>query len=120
MFLERLFPRQDAISPQSAQALLGEGALIVDVREPHEFAGGTAPGAVNVPLGRIMDRGIDALADVEGVADSSRVVLMLCRSGARSGDACDLLKPALGQRVRNVTGGILAWADAGLQVHVPG
>ncbi len=120
MFLERFFPRQDAISPQLAQALLREGALIVDVREPHEFASGTVPGAVNVPLGRIIDQGVEALAGLEGLADSSNPVLMLCRSGARSGDACDLLKPALGQRLRNVTGGMLAWAGAGLPTVTPG
>ena len=119
MFQERFFPRNDAVSVQSAHALNEQGALIVDVREPHEFVTGTAPGAVNIPLGRIVDQGIDALRMLAPIDDDSVPVLMLCRSGARSGDACDILKPALGQRVHNITGGMLAWRSHGLPVANP-
>lgn len=57
-------------------ALLAEGAQVVDVRSAAEFAGGHAPGSVNVPLDELDRRG--------GELDSKRPVIVCCASGTRS------------------------------------
>jgi rhodanese-related sulfurtransferase len=57
-------------------ALLKEGAQVVDVRSPAEFAAGHAPGSVNIPLGEL-DQGARNL-------DPNRWVIVCCASGTRS------------------------------------
>jgi rhodanese-related sulfurtransferase len=83
---------------------LGADGQLVDVREPDEVAGGTLPGAVNIPLGDIPAR--------VGELDPSRRVVLLCRSGGRSGQAAEFLAASGFDDVVNLTGGMLAWAEA--------
>lgn len=80
--------------------VVGATGQLVDVREPSEVAGGTLPGAVNIPLGELAAR-IDEL-------DRSRRVVLLCRSGARSANAAALLAGAGFPDVVNLVGGMLA------------
>lgn len=77
-----------------------QGAFVLDVREPGEFAGGSVPGAVNIPLGDLPRR----LADVP----RDRTIACLCRSGNRSGKAQSILL-GKGYDAVNLTGGMLAW-----------
>ncbi len=94
------------IDVQHAARLTEAGqALLLDVREDDEWAAGRAPGAEHVPLGSLQP------AEVP----TGRPVLALCRSGNRSGKAAQALAAA-GVDVRNVTGGMTAWAAAGLPV----
>jgi len=83
--------------------------LLVDVREQHEWDAGHAPGAVHVPLGELRQ---DSLP-------TDRPVVAICRVGGRSGAATEALA-GVGYEVRNTTGGMLAWAAAGLPVEVAG
>jgi rhodanese-related sulfurtransferase len=94
------------VGPEQAQVLLGEGAVLLDVREPDEWAAGHAPGAVHVPLGQLGAR----LAEIP-----SGTVVVVCRSGARSARAAAALLGA-GRDARNLAGGMQAWAGAGLAV----
>lgn len=64
--------------------LIGKGAFLVDVRTPGEFAGGSVPGAVNIPLDRIPDQ----LANFRGKEN----IILFCRSGMRSGQAKGILE----------------------------
>ena len=91
-----------------ARALQQQGAQLIDVREPHEFAAGHAPGARNIPLGSLGDRVREVVAD--------RTVLLICRSGNRSHAAQDLLRGRNIADTRNVRGGMLAWKRAGLPI----
>ncbi|MCP3100765.1 rhodanese-like domain-containing protein [Myxococcus sp. K15C18031901] len=77
---------------QEAHRRVQEGATLVDVRSPEEFAEGHLPGAVNIPVDDLSAR----LGELGG-PDTSIVVY--CRSGARSGRAERLLKE---QGFRNV------------------
>lgn len=88
-------------------AALGPGARIIDVREPGEWEQGHIANARLVPLATVPDH-VDAFD-----GDPTYVV---CRSGGRSGKACEFLA-AQGRSVVNVRGGMLAWADAGLDVE---
>lgn len=91
--------------PAPAYRDVVDGATqLVDVREPDEVAAGTLPGAVNIPLGDLPHR-LDEL-------DPSRRVVLLCRSGGRSGRAAEFLAAQGFRDVVNLTGGMLAVADA--------
>ncbi|MDH3706186.1 MAG: rhodanese-like domain-containing protein [Acidimicrobiia bacterium] len=85
-----------------AAAVGGDGQL-VDVREPHEVANGTLPGARNIPLGELPIR-IDEL-------DPDRPVVLLCRSGVRSTQAAELLTDEGFGDVVNLAGGMLAYDE---------
>jgi sulfur-carrier protein adenylyltransferase/sulfurtransferase len=84
--------------------------LVVDVREPREFAVGHIQGSVNIPLRDIPQR----LSEFPG----STTLIFLCRSGGRSRKACELALRAGFRRVSNLDGGMLAWA-AGVDPDVP-
>lgn len=76
--------RSRGASPDQLKALLARGAQRVDVRTPGEFAGGHAPGCVNIPL--------DQLAGRAGQLDKAKPVLLCCASGSRSAMAASLLR----------------------------
>ena len=99
-------PTIDEVSPHDAAGLRERGAVLLDVRELDEWAAGHAPDAVHVPL-----------AEVQTTAArfTGQEVLTVCRSGGRSAKAAETLAQA-GVEVRNVNGGMTAWAAAGLPV----
>lgn len=100
------------ISPTSAWEVVAAGrAVLLDVREPGEWRAGHAPQARHVPLGRLTGA-TGEIGDGPGVRDT---VLVVCRSGHRSAVAAERLARA-GVTARNVTGGMAAWARAGLPV----
>lgn len=86
------------------ESVLVDGAQFVDVREPDEVATGTLPGTVNIPLGALADR-LDEL-------DPTHRVVVLCKSGGRSAQACETLEAAAFTDVVNLDGGMLAWNKA--------
>jgi rhodanese-related sulfurtransferase len=106
-------PQGNSVDVQQAARLLADGAVMIDVREPDEWQAGHVAAAIHVPLGRIQSQGAAAIAHALQGKDG-QPVLMFCRSGGRSGMACDLLQQALGDRATNVRGGVMAWAAAGL------
>ncbi len=83
---------------------LGEGAALVDVREPSEYAEAHVPGATLLPLSQLQDR----IHEI----DTTRRTYLICRSGHRSAVVCAALAPH-GYDVVNVAGGTLAWIRAG-------
>jgi rhodanese-related sulfurtransferase len=91
-------------------AALGSSARIVDVREPNEWEQGHIGHASLVPL-----------ATVPGNVDSfdGDPTYIVCHSGGRSSQACDFLR-GQGCSVVNVTGGMVAWTAAGLDVVTGG
>ncbi|GAA4121812.1 rhodanese-like domain-containing protein [Nocardioides fonticola] len=93
----------------AALRLAAEGAVLIDVREPEEWAEGHIAHARHRPLGRL------SLADVP-----AGPVVMVCRSGNRSGQATRALVAAGRDDVVNMTGGMLAWARAGLPITPAG
>lgn len=72
--------------------------LIIDVREPYEFATGHVPGALNIPPAELMN----GAKELENIPKDTELVLY-CRSGARSNTAMHILKQ-LG--FTNLTNGI--------------
>jgi rhodanese-related sulfurtransferase len=106
--LQRLLKRPyTKVTPAQAAELVEGGAVLVDVREPHEWQAGHAPGARHIPLADLERRARELPA--------GRPLLTVCRSGARSSRAAALLG-GQGREVSNVAGGMHAWARAGLPV----
>lgn len=112
-FQSLLFGSGHGIAPDNAAAEADAGSPIIDVREPHEFAGGAIPGSINVPLDRIQNEGLASLVSA-GIDTDAPSLILACRSGARSGSACLALRGALGERARNLAGGVMAWSARGL------
>jgi sulfur-carrier protein adenylyltransferase/sulfurtransferase len=96
------------VAPAQLAPMLADGRLVlVDVREPEEFAVGHLPQAINVPLGQIegeLQRGNPLLP-------RNRTLLFLCRSGARSLKACALTRRSGYENILQLEGGLLAFRD---------
>jgi adenylyltransferase/sulfurtransferase len=85
---------------------------LVDVREPHELEISRLPNATNIPLGQLAAR----LSEL----DSAEDMVLFCKSGARSTRALELLTSAGFKKVKNLKGGINAWArevDTSLPIY---
>lgn len=108
-----LFGSGHDLSPHEAMSAINAGAPVIDVRDPQEFGSAAIAGAINVPLGRIRQEGIAALRNA-GVDTDAPMLVLVCRSGARSGSACLVLREALGERARNLSGGVMTWSSHGL------
>ncbi|MGI6687858.1 MAG: rhodanese-like domain-containing protein [Christensenellales bacterium] len=92
------------ISPQDAKAAInaGKNPIIVDVREPYEFAMGHIPGAINLPLGDLIELFKTQLPDKDAL------IYLYCRSGNRSAyGAKDLV--AMSYTNLYDLGGIISW-----------
>jgi molybdopterin/thiamine biosynthesis adenylyltransferase/rhodanese-related sulfurtransferase len=92
------------ISPLELAGLLKTQTppLLLDVREPHEQKISNFSGSVNIPLGVLASR----LSEL----DSARDMVLYCKSGSRSTRALELLVSAGFKKVKNLKGGINAWA----------
>ena len=104
----------EQVGPREAVQRINRGAVLVDVREPGEFAAGHAADAVHLPLGRIRAQGAGAL-DACPVPEGAKV-LLVCQSGMRSRIAQSSLAKDARRRYVTVDGGMAAWAASGLPV----
>lgn len=83
------------ISGTEARQLIDDhGAVLIDVRNPPEFAQGSAPGATNIP--------VDSIANMANTHDADKHYVLFCMSGARSQMAQMILKSIGFENVSNV------------------
>ena len=95
------------VAPEEALVLLDRGGTqLVDVREPWEYEEAHIPGCRLIPLGDVPVR--------YGEIDPTVPVVVYCKSGGRSAKAVAFLLEQGYDRALNLTGGILAWANAQL------
>jgi rhodanese-related sulfurtransferase len=100
------------ISPEQVAELWWRGEVqLIDVREPYEHEAGRIEGARHIELER--------LASEAETVDRDRPVVFHCRLGARSAMATQAFRAA-GYDAHNMTGGLQAWADAGLPLAPAG
>jgi len=93
-------------TPARAVDLLNkEGTIVVDVREPLEFAKGHIEGALHITLGRLKER----LYELE--PHKNNAVLVYCQQGTRSKEACKQLVKEGFTHVYYLDGGLLTWQD---------
>ena len=86
----------------NASTSLSAKLLLLDVREPHELKISALPNAVNIPLGQLAGR----LTELKSADD----MVVFCKAGTRSTRALELLASAGFKKVKNLKGGINAWA----------
>jgi adenylyltransferase/sulfurtransferase len=93
------------ISPAELKARLdrGDKFRLVDVREPDEWALAKLPGAELLPMSQFQQHGVEEL-------DPEEDIVVYCHHGMRSGRVQDYLKAKGFTNVKNLTGGIDAWA----------
>ena len=93
----------NTIEPQQIKERInqGEALVIIDVREDEEVAAGMIPGALHIPLGQLPER--------HGEIPDGPEVILVCRSGNRSGRAYEYLTAIGKSGLKNMTGGMLAW-----------
>ncbi len=89
---------------KTIEKLLVAGAPVIDVRTPGEFAGGSVPGALNIPLNEIVER-------FDEIASMKQPIILCCASGNRSGQACYFLSE---KGVDCVNGG--GWMDVNYEI----
>lgn len=83
--------------------------VLIDVREQWEYDEAHIPGITLIPMSEIENR----LSDIP----QDKTVIMTCRSGNRSGQITDLLRQNGYNNIHTMTGGILAWQQAGFEVE---
>src|SRR5215217_5008011 len=104
----------EEVDPAEVREHLGNGVVLVDVRESEEWDAGHIPGAKHVPRGYLESR-------IEGAAPGrDQRVVLYCASGQRSALAANTLREQLGyENVASMNGGITLWKDRGYDVEVP-
>ena len=101
-------PAQD-LTPREVAGLHAAGEIqLIDVREPHEHEAG------HIADTRLIELGL--LTSQAETIDHDKPVVFYCHSGARSGMAAQAFRAA-GYDARNMIGGMIAWADAGLPLE---
>src|SRR3954463_4850651 len=112
--IKQIKERVSETDPAEVREGLGNGVVLVDVREGEEFERERIPGAKHVPRAYLESR-------IEGaVSDRDAHVVLYCASGQRSALAAHTLTDLLGyENVESMTGGITLWKDRGYDTEVP-
>ena len=111
MLLWPLVTRQLAgasVGTLQATRLINDGAVIVDVRQPAEYAAGHLANSRNIPTAEIDKRAAELPV--------GKAVVVVCASGSRSARAASALRKAGRADVFCLDGGLSAWQQAGLPV----
>lgn len=97
------------VTPQQAAKMLKDGAAMIDVREPDEWAQVRVEKSTLIPLGEVK-------ADPKKAAVAPKVLLM-CRSGKRATAAAEAVQSQKNIELFVIDGGIIGWENAGLPVQ---
>ena len=99
------------VDPDFVVQAAAEGAHLIDVRTEAEVAQGVIDGAVHIPLHLLPLRAADVPQD--------KPVVIYCRSGARSAQACAFMAAQGFPNMHNLAGGIMSWARSGNPLSAP-
>jgi rhodanese-related sulfurtransferase len=86
-------------------------ALVLDVRDPAEFAAGHIQGAKNIPVAELANR----IKEIEKFKD--KTVLVHCQRGMRAKAACGILRAQQFSKLHNLQGGLDAWVEAKMPLN---
>jgi rhodanese-related sulfurtransferase len=101
-----------SLTAQGAVQLINrERAVVVDVREPEEYAAGHVTGAKNVPLNQLEEK-LGA-----AVKNKSVPLLLVCATGGRAQRAVAMAKKLGYEQAQAVAGGLKSWKEANLPVE---
>lgn len=104
LMLPSIQRRGARVSQLQATQYMNQGkTLVLDVRNPDEFASGHLPGAKNIPIDELANR----LSEIE--KSKSHVVITVCQTGVRSGTAVNILNKAGFEQAFSLDGGVAEW-----------
>jgi rhodanese-related sulfurtransferase len=95
----------------AVQLINHKNALVLDVREPSEYNNGHLLNAKLLPLGKLNER----VAELEKYKEQP--ILVVCRSGNRSGSACAILAKHGYAQAYNLAGGVTAWQSSNMPLE---
>ena len=102
---------KDVSVQEAVQLINRRDAIVLDIRDPSEFASGHIPNARNIPMAELEKR----LREIEKF--KQRPAIVICRSGTRAASACATLRKNGFQEVYSLKGGMLAWQQAGMPLQ---
>jgi len=111
--IQRVKSQIREVTVEEARARADKGAVLVDVREPDEWANGHIPGAIYIP------RGFLELRIEDKVPDKSKEVVVYCAGGTRSAFGAKSLQELGYENVVSMLGGFGKWKETGLPITVP-
>lgn len=98
-----------AVTPSQSTLMINhDDAVVVDVREVNEYSDGHIINSLHIPLSTLNTR----MSEID--KHKANKVIVACRSGHRSANACANLKKAGFEHVFNLSGGVMAWQNANL------
>lgn len=119
--VQEVKPQITEVSTDDLANNLAKDIVLIDVREPAEYAEGHIAGSVNFPRG-VLEMKIqmhpqfkDAEAPLEEM--NKHEIYLICRSGARSALAANSLQTMGFNKVKSVAGGMMAWQEKGLHTE---
>ncbi|PPT99158.1 molybdopterin biosynthesis protein MoeB [Xanthomonas arboricola pv. arracaciae] len=101
------------ISPANARLRALQGALLIDIRQLHERAGGQAEGALAIAQHDL------ETTPAQHLSEQAREIVLICQSGKRSAHTAEILRAHGYTQVSSVLGGTAAWTGAGLPLVRP-
>src|SRR5262249_29263897 len=107
----QISPAKDIGNLEATRLINSSNALLVDLRETREYAGGRLPNAVHIPLSQFASRGAELTKQVD------RPVVTYCMTGNRSRSAASALSRLGFKDIYCLRGGFKGWKDAGLPVE---
>jgi rhodanese-related sulfurtransferase len=121
--VQELSAKVPMVAPEQLKELLDHGTvgMVVDVREPDEFAGGHVPGAVNIPRG-VLELKADPnapMADEQLVGNQDEQIVVYCfrAPGFRSLSAADTLQRMGYRGAVAMAAGSNGWSEAGFPLE---
>ncbi len=96
------------IDVNEAKEMMGDGAAVIDVREPHEYDEGHVPGATLIPVNSVYARREELPKEQD--------LIFVCAVGQRSALACEMAAAAGLTRLFNLEGGTDGWVASGQSV----
>lgn len=97
------------VSPAEATQLINHNdAVVLDVREETEYATGHIVNSIHIPQSKLSSR----ITELDKY--KNKPVIIGCRSGNRSAQACGILKKQGFEHIHNLGGGMMAWQNANL------
>jgi sulfur-carrier protein adenylyltransferase/sulfurtransferase len=114
-YIRQIKSQVEEVDPAQVSEHLGNGIVLVDVREGTEWDAGHIPGARHVPRAYLESRIESTIGP-----DRDQEIVLYCASGQRSALAANTLADQLGySNVKSMTGGITLWKDRGYKVETP-
>ena len=111
LFGNRLRGIKEVDTTAALQLINHKSALVLDVRENDEYKSGHVLNAIHIPLGKLKGRTGELLKYQD------RPIVVVCRSGSRSGTACVKLGKHGFAQTYNLAGGVMAWQKAKLPLE---